>query len=140
MDYGNPKPCVAVLVEEAGRLLLGRRAVAPAQGQWDILGGFIEAGETAEDAARREVLEETSLRVALTRYLGTFPDVYGPRRLPTLNLGFVAQRTAGSLSPASDVAELRWFLSSELPQCLAFPHQFQMIEAWRRAGPGLPPA
>jgi len=134
IDYGNPKPCVAVLVEEGGRLLLGRRAVEPAKGLWDILGGFIDAGESAEEAAHREILEESGLRVTITRYLGTFPDTYGPRGLPVLNLGFVAVPVGGSLRSASDVAELRWFAAGELPQTWAFPHQPKLIEAWRGVG------
>src|SRR5262249_44138128 len=108
IDYGNPKPCVAVLVEEAGRVLLGRRAVEPAKGAWDILGGFIDAGESAEEAVHRELREETGLQVRITRYLGSFADTYGPRGVPTLNLGFVAVPVAGMMRPASDVAELCW--------------------------------
>jgi ADP-ribose pyrophosphatase YjhB (NUDIX family) len=121
-----------VLVEEQGRILLGRRAVEPGKGLWDILGGFIDAGETAEEAARREILEESGLQVRIDRYLGSFPDVYGPRRLPTLNLGFVAVPTGGTLRAATDIGELRWFAGDELPGVWAFPHQVKMIELWRK--------
>jgi len=131
VDYGNPKPCVAVIVEEAGKILLGRRAVEPGKGLWDILGGFIEAGETAEVAVLREILEETGLHVTITRYLGAFPDTYGPRRLPTLNLAYVSVPTSGAPQAASDVAELRWFAADELPQRWAFPHQERVIAAWQ---------
>jgi NADH pyrophosphatase NudC (nudix superfamily) len=135
IDYANPKPCVAVLIEQDGRLLLGRRAKEPAKELWDILGGFIDAGETAEQAIHREVEEETGLHVLIGRYLGSFPDTYGPRGVPTLNLGFVTVPTGGTLRPASDVAELRWFAPAELPTAWAFPHQVQVIDAWRQGGP-----
>jgi NADH pyrophosphatase NudC (nudix superfamily) len=102
---------------------------------WDILGGFIDAGETAEEAVCREILEETGLRVRITRYLGSFPDTYGPRQVPTLNLGFVTLVTSGALHPATDVAEVRWFAATELPRVWAFPHQPKVIEAWRGALP-----
>jgi NADH pyrophosphatase NudC (nudix superfamily) len=131
VDYANPKPCVAVLIEQAGKLLLGKRAVEPAKGMWDILGGFIDAGETAENAVHREIKEETGLDVTITRYLGSFPDTYGPRRVPTLNLGYLAVPSGGRLQAASDVAELAWL--SELPTTWAFPHQEQIIAAWRKS-------
>lgn len=130
-DYGNPKPCVAVIVEDAGRILLGKRAHEPSKGLWDILGGFIDAGETAEEAVHREMKEESGLEVRITRFLGTFLDTYGPRRLPTLNLAYVAVPTGGAARAASDIAELRWFAAAELPAVWAFPHQPRVIEAWR---------
>lgn len=133
IDYANPKPCVAVIVEQDGKILLGLRATEPAKGLWDILGGFIDAGETAEDAVHREILEETGLRVEIVRYLGSFPDTYGPRRLPTLNLGFVAVPVGGTLRAASDVGEVRYFAADQLPEVWAFPHQVQIIAAWRDA-------
>jgi NADH pyrophosphatase NudC (nudix superfamily) len=132
IDYGNPKTSVSVVVEEGGRLLLGRRAVAPGEGLWDILGGFIEVGETAEAAAHREVQEEAGLHVALTRYVGSFLTTYGPRRVPILDLAFAAVPAGGTLRPASDIAELRWFAEAELPEVMAFPHQPGIIQAWRR--------
>ena len=130
-DWGNPKPCVAVLVVQDGRLLLARRAVEPAKGEWDVLGGFIDAGETAEHAAAREMLEETGLTVRVTRYLGSLVDTYGPRGDPTLNLIFVAEPTGGTPTAKSDVAELRWFDAAELPRTMAFTHQHEVLRRWR---------
>jgi ADP-ribose pyrophosphatase YjhB (NUDIX family) len=119
-------------VVQQGRLLLGRRAIEPAKGRWDIPGGFVQIDESAEEAARREVREETGLEVALRSYLGSFPDTYGPRRLPILNLIFEAMPTGGELRAVSDVAELHWFSPADLPREWAFPHQPEAIDAWRR--------
>lgn len=119
-----------MLVENDGKLLLGKRASEPAKGMWDILGGFIDAGETAEEAVRREIKEEAGLDVAITRYLGSFPDTYGPRRVSTLNLGYVTRPTGGTLRAASDVAEVAWLAVAELPMTWAFPHQEKIIAAW----------
>jgi 8-oxo-dGTP diphosphatase len=56
-------PCVGAVVQDAaGRLLLIRRGHAPHAGSWSLPGGRVEAGETLEEAVRREVLEETGLR------------------------------------------------------------------------------
>lgn len=133
IDYANPKPCVAVVVEDQGRILLGKRAHEPSRGLWDILGGFIDAGETAEEAVVREIREESGLEVRITRYLGSFLDDYGPRRLPTLNLAYAATPCGGAAGAASDIAELCWFAVEELPTVWAFPHQPRVIAAWRQA-------
>lgn len=132
VDYGNPKPCVVAVVEDNGRILLGKRAHEPSKGLWDILGGFIDAGETAEAAVLREVREESGLEVRITRILGTFIDTYGPRQLPTLNIAYVAVPTGGAARAASDIAELCWFAAAKLPAVWAFPHQPRVIEAWAR--------
>src|SRR5689334_16330954 len=69
--FANPKPAAGVFVERDGKLLLVRRGAEPAKGRWDIPGGYMKEGETAEQAARREAREETGLdlgelRLALT--------------------------------------------------------------------------
>lgn len=128
VDYQNPKPCVAVLILRGNAVLLGRRAIEPARGMWDIPGGFIESGETAEDAVVREILEETSLHVRVRDFLGSIPDVYGERQEPTLNLCFTAEITGGEARPQSDVEKLAWFPLDGLPTAMAFDHQHRMLE------------
>ena len=132
VDYQNPKPCVAIFIEQGGRLLLGRRAGPPGKGLWDIPGGFVEPGESFEEAVVREIREETGLRVADLRFIGSLPDVYGHRRTPTINTCFRAMRYEGEPKPADDLAELRWFAASELPNELAFAHQAEAIKLWLR--------
>ena len=104
VDYGDPKPCVAVLIEHDGKLLLARRAVAPAKGKWDIPGGFIDGGESAEDAVRREIEEETGCVPKDIEYVGSIVDVYGSRDVPTLNLCFRASLRETELAARSDIA------------------------------------
>lgn len=133
VDYGNPKPCVAVLLINEGRLLLARRAVEPAKGLWDIPGGFIDAHETAEDAVHREMREETGLEIRITGYLGSFPDTYGADGESTLSFCFLAETIRGTPSAQSDVAELRWFSPTELPRTMAFPHQPHLLQRWQES-------
>jgi 8-oxo-dGTP diphosphatase len=97
---------------------------------WDIPGGFIDCGETAEEAAIREMLEETGLQVKVTQYFGSFSDSYGDGEEPTLNLCFLAEPCGGIMSPQSDVAELQWFLPSEMPRKMAFAHQYLVLQLW----------
>jgi ADP-ribose pyrophosphatase YjhB (NUDIX family) len=129
--YGNPVSCVAFFILNDGRVLLGRRAVEPGRGRWDILGGFVNGNESAEAAVLREALEETNLRVEIIAYLGSIPDVYGARQTPTLNLVYVVRPQAGDLMALSDVAELKWFQVDRIPDELAFAHQREAVAMLR---------
>lgn len=65
-------PCVGALVhDDEGRLLVVRRGRAPGAGRWSVPGGRVEAGESDEQAVRREVLEETGLHVTVGLRVGT---------------------------------------------------------------------
>lgn len=130
VQYDNPKPCVAVLIVSGNEILLGKRAVEPRKGYLDILGGFIDSGETAEDAVRREIQEETGLTITKLYYLASLPDVYGDTGIPTLNFCYVAE-VEGRAVAASDVESLHRIEFSELPHELAFAHQTKALKLYR---------
>lgn len=132
MHYRNAKPCAGALVVKDGKLLLGRRAVEPARHMWDIPGGFVNPWELPADAAVREVREETGLHVHLKDLLTVEIDTYADRDY-TLNLYYLAEPVdGGDAAPADDLAELRWFLPSELPvDSMAFAHCARVLAAWR---------
>lgn len=128
--YHAAAPCAAVLVEDAvGAVLLGRRAIEPAYGLWDLPGGFCEPDETPEQAAVRELLEETGCRIAITGFLGHLIDFYGADGRRTLNALFTARIVEGSPRAADDVAELRFFALDALPSRdeLAFENTAQAL-------------
>jgi ADP-ribose pyrophosphatase YjhB (NUDIX family) len=135
--YANSAPCISALVEdEAGRVLLARRAVEPYLGLWDPPGGFLEEGEHPEDGLRRELLEETGVQCEPVRFVGAWMDVYGdaPEAAATLNLYWSARVVAGEPVAADDVAELRWFAPDQLPhpEELAFATVKEALAAWAR--------
>ena len=75
--YFNPSSAVACFIRNPkGELLLVRRAKEPAKGTLDLPGGFVDMYESAEEAARREVKEETGLDIAGCRYLFSIPNLY----------------------------------------------------------------
>jgi 8-oxo-dGTP diphosphatase len=134
--YANPKPTVcALIVDNAGRLLLARRAVEPFVGFWDLPGGFIEEGEHPLDALRRELLEETGLEIEPGAFHSVWMDTYGPAAgaESILNLYWEARIVSGTMRPADDVSELRWFAPDDLPprEQLAFTTFADALAAWR---------
>lgn len=137
VSYGNPVPtATAVCVDDAGRVLLGRRAWEPDKGLWDLPGGFVDEGEHPLDALRRELREETGLEVEPQEFLGVWMDRYGydSSATSTLNLCWTARVLAGEEQPADDVVELRWFEPLELPgpDDLAFEVNEQVLSAWQQ--------
>lgn len=75
--YFNPSSAVACFIRNPqGELLLVRRAKEPAKGTLDLPGGFVDMDESAEEAAHREVKEETGLELTDCRYLFSIPNIY----------------------------------------------------------------
>ncbi len=124
--YFNPAAGAGVLVENVeGRLLLLRRSHEPARGCFGFPGGFVDAGESLEEALRRETLEETGLEVDAIEFLGGWPNRYAWRGLayPVLDLFFTA-RARGDSSPSlsHEVEECVWVRPEDVdPETLAFP-------------------
>lgn len=67
---------VALILNERGELLVGRRAKEPKKGTLDLPGGFVDCFETGEEGVAREVLEETGLEVVDAKYLFSLPNTY----------------------------------------------------------------
>ena len=138
--YANPKPSASALItDDSGRLLLGRRAFEPSVGLWDSIGGFIDEGEDALAAVVREAREETGLEVQPGEFVGVWTDTYGvgPDSLTTLNLFWEAHVIGGELGAADDVSELEWFTPASLPSRdeIAFDGVALAVEAWRMRRP-----
>ena len=122
-----------------GKLLLVQRADQPWRGRWDIPGGFCDADEHPEDAAVRELREETGFDVAITGLLGMWLDHYPDHRasdgVTTLNIYFHAEIAGGVERPQpGEVERLGWFAADALPDGdqIAFPHHaLEVLGAWR---------
>jgi ADP-ribose pyrophosphatase YjhB (NUDIX family) len=112
--YDNPAPTASVLVfRPDGAVLLAKRAIDPERGRWDVPGGFVERDEHPEDAARRELREETGLDVRLTGLVGFFLDSYAGTA--TLNIVYRGEVVGGATTLSEELEELRWFAPDELP-------------------------
>ena len=103
-------PAIIVLVTDGERALLGRQAAWP-PGRYSTIAGFVEPGESLEDAVAREVMEETGVPVAVTRY-----DSSQPWPFPaSIMIGFRAWARPGSPARGSgELEDARWFTREEI--------------------------
>lgn len=109
--YPRMSPAVIILVEKEGRILLAHNASFPA-GRFGLIAGFVEAGESLEEGARRELREEASIEVGELRYVSSqpwpFPD--------SLMLAFRATWKSGEARPdGAEITELLWGSPDDLP-------------------------
>lgn len=106
-------PAIITLVHrDDGRSLLARNARWPTP-MYSCLAGFVEPGESVEDAVRREVAEEVGVEVGELRYFGSQPWPF-PH---SLMLGFHARHTGGEIAvDGEEISEARWFSPDELPE------------------------
>jgi 8-oxo-dGTP diphosphatase len=110
---------VGVLIEKDGRYLLIRRAADPDKGMWSVPGGLVEVGETVKDAAVREAMEETGLRVELVERLGVVDKIMrddeGRVMYHFIIVQFLARIVEGEVKAMDDALEAQWVRLSELP-------------------------
>jgi ADP-ribose pyrophosphatase YjhB (NUDIX family) len=119
MPHEGPRATVDVIIEIDGGIVLVRRRHPPLG--WAIPGGFVDRGERAEDAARREMREETSLDVELRELLGVYSDPARDPRGHTLSAVYVA-RARGTPRAGDDAGEVGIFREGALPAPLVFDH------------------
>ena len=128
-NYRNPRPTATALVLYRQKLLLVRRARPPFKGWWDLPGGFIDRGESSETAVKRELEEETGLKIKIKKLFGIYPGTYPSAREPfyILSIVYLAESKTQSLKALDDVAESRWFAKKDLPRRIAFDSNRKVI-------------
>jgi 8-oxo-dGTP diphosphatase len=128
--HKNPVPAVDFIIskDDNSKILLVRRKNDPFKGMLSIPGGFINEGETAEDAMTREAKEETSLVVEPIAILGVYSDPQRDPRMHTISVTFITRIVQGNEDPRDDAAALQWInIEDELDaliqsQQVAFDH------------------
>jgi NAD+ diphosphatase len=132
-------PAIIVLVTDGERALLGRQAAWPA-GRYSTIAGFVEPGESLEDAVAREVLEETGVAVVDAEYHSSQPWPFPS----SLMIGYLARADAAAIPRADEELEdVRWFTRAEIaaghpglppPQSVSY----RLIEHWYDSGASVP--
>ncbi|CAN5756204.1 NUDIX hydrolase [soil metagenome] len=134
VHFTDPKVAVIALVTHGDRVLLARRAVNPAKGQWALPGGYMDAGEIPEVALQRELHEELSLDIQVVQLLDVFPMVVMPGRNQGIVLAYHAMPADAQRIEFvcdDDVCEAGWFTADQLPSELAFDSTLALLERWR---------
>ena len=133
-EFPRTDPVVIAVISNAGRCLLGRHNRARSSAFFTALAGFVEPGESAEDAVLREVLEEAGVRVKDVRYFGSQPWPF-PH---SLMLGFFGETDDTEIRVDEDeLIEARWFTPEEIASgAFRIPPPYaiatQLIMAWAR--------
>ena len=126
--YENPLPVVSAIVAEDRRILLVKRGKSPYKGSWCLPTGFAETGESIEEAALRELEEETGIRgriLALADVQSYKSRFYGD----LLFISYEVEQTGGTLKPGSDTVAARYFPVDGLPR-LAFPSNRDAVRSY----------
>ena len=129
--WQNPAVGVAVIVMRENRIVLARRARGVYRGDWCIPCGYVEYDEDVRQAAYREFLEETGLRVEIGEVYTVHSNFHDPAS-HSVGIWFLGSVLEGTLRAADDVDEVAWVPLGEVPDNLAFPTDRLVIERLRR--------
>lgn len=135
----GPFLTVDIIIEYNSGIVLIKRKYAPHG--WALPGGFVEYGESLEDAAIREAKEETNLDVELVTLLYTYSDPSRDPRRHTVSAVFIAKGD-GKLKAGDDAGGAKVFTKDEIPSALAFDHKnivndyLKFKETGKRPKPG----
>ena len=116
-----PRVAVDAIVIHGRKLVLVRRGNEPFRGMLALPGGFVEFGESLEEAVRREVREETGLETRVERLLGVYGDPGRDPRGHTISVAYVLRSVGGELRAATDAAAAKSVAVGRVPR-LAFDH------------------
>lgn len=111
IHYQNPRMVVGCIVEWDDRVLLCRRAIEPRHGLWTVPAGYLEKGETVEQGAERETLEEANARVEI----GPLYAVYNIPHIGQVYMLFRARLLDASVHPGAETLEVGLYTETEIP-------------------------
>jgi len=134
VHYDNPAPTVQAWIERDGAFLALRRDQEPFRGEWNMPGGFVEAGEGGPEAIVREVREETGLEIEAGAVIGIYASSYGTGAAaqPIFDVAYRGEITGGELVVSDESQEAGWFPLAEFPRP-AFAGERRALAALRAA-------
>ena len=124
-----PMVTVDGIIIEEGKILLIKRAGSPYKDHWALPGGFVELGETLEEAVAREVKEETGLETKPVKLTGAYSDPKRDPRGHTISIAYLLKIIKGNLKITPEAKEVRFFALNNLPEDMAFDHEKIVCDA-----------
>jgi len=118
--WDNRPVGVDTVVVKDGRVLMLKRSTNPDAGMYALPGGYLDRGESAEQAASREVKEETGLSVKIIKFIGARSDPSRYRQI--VELGFIGKVTGGKEVAGDGAERLDWFKIKDLPSNISMDH------------------
>lgn len=135
-----PRVAVGAVVIHQGRVLMVRRAQSPSRGRWSVPGGVVELGESLQQAAEREVFEETGIRIRALKPVFTFDHIHrddqGRIAYHYVVIDLAAEYLSGEPVPGDDAAEAGWLTPAELDRLPVGPRTLKMLSCipeWNHA-------
>jgi ADP-ribose pyrophosphatase YjhB (NUDIX family) len=132
VHYENPAVTAFALVERDGRYLVLQRGQEPYRGRWELPGGFVEQRETPAEGVRREIFEETGLRVDAPSIIGAYTSRYGDDGKWTVDVAFHCQASPGELSLSAESSHAAWVSIEQMPP-LAFAGERSAFEEFKQS-------
>jgi 8-oxo-dGTP diphosphatase len=130
--YVNPYPAAALVLLN-DRQVLTLRSMEPKSGEWCLPGGFLEWGESPEEGARRELLEETGITAGNISIIGAYDSITGARR-HVLLLAYRVHDWRGEPKAGDDAAEVRWFDMGNTPPLAFRVHEEVLLDVMKADG------
>ena len=131
--YDNPKVVVGTVIVADGQVLMCRRAIEPRRGFWTLPAGYLEHGETLQEGAAREAMEEACAAVELDGILGVF-SIARIGQVQVIFRGRFAD-PAGHFAPGEESLEVALFSWDRIPwEAIAFPSVRWALQAWQAGG------
>ena len=134
IQFRSPACAAAVVVVRGREILLVRRGIEPYRGLWGFPAGFQDYWETAQEAAVREVHEETGLEIAIERLLDVCYTRDDPRKRANVVV-YLARPVAGTLCASDDAADAAFFSLDSLPEKMAFENNQAILRRLARDFP-----
>ncbi len=136
-EYKNPIPTVDAIIQKSSSILLVKRKKDPYKNQFALPGGFVNEGETIEEAIKREVYEETSLEVHPIDILGVYSDPTRDPRGHMMTVVFIVLMIRGTPTAGDDAKDISWIPIEKLNDIkIAFDHKLVIHDylRWKREG------
>ena len=131
MNYKIPRITSDGIIINDDQILLIRRKNEPFKNKWALPGGFVEYGESTEDAVIREILEETGLKTKVSDLVGVYSDPARDPRGHTITIAYILEVLDGIARAGDDASDVKFFKLDRLPE-LSFDHEVIINEAITR--------